>query len=91
MGEIYIRGIDLPPTINGVTVLDADGNYNIYINTALGYNAQRKAACHELAHIRKDHFYDFLRNSYNFFVLFQSGIDKFLRACYSMFNHKTLK
>ena len=59
MGEIFIRGLELPPTINGVTVLDADGNYNVYINTALGYNAQRKAARHELAHIRKDHFYDF--------------------------------
>lgn len=51
MGEIFIRGLELPPTINDVTVLDADGNYNVYINTALGYNAQRKAARHELAQI----------------------------------------
>lgn len=59
MEEIFIRGLELPPTINGVTVLDADGNYNVYVNLLLGYTAQRQTVRHELAHIKKEHFYDF--------------------------------
>lgn len=31
MGEIFIRGLELPLTVRGVTVLDEDGNYNVYI------------------------------------------------------------
>lgn len=59
MGDIYIRGIELPLTVKGVTVLDADGNFNVYINTLLSYDTQWKATKHEIKHIKKDHFYDF--------------------------------
>lgn len=59
MGEIFIRLLELPPTIRGATVLDSDGNYNVYINSLLGYDAQRKTARHELIHIKNEHFYDY--------------------------------
>lgn len=58
MEAIFIRGIELPPTIKGVTVVDCDGNYNVYINTLLSYDIQRKTQKHELKHIIKDHFYN---------------------------------
>lgn len=59
LGEIFIRGIELPLKVKGVTVLDNDGNFNVYINTLLSWCAQRKATEHEIQHIKKDHFYDF--------------------------------
>lgn len=59
MGDIFIRGIELPLTVKGVTVLDSDGNYNVYINILLSYDTQRKATKHEIKHIKKEHFYDF--------------------------------
>ena len=59
MGEVFIRGIKFPLTIEGATVLDADGNYNVYINTSLSYETQKRVVKHELTHIKKEHFYDF--------------------------------
>lgn len=59
MGEVFIRLLELPPTIHGATVLDSDGNFNVYINSLLSYDAQRKTARHELIHIKKEHFYDY--------------------------------
>lgn len=58
MENIYIRGIELPPKIKGVTVVDTEGDYNVYINTLLSPSAQKKAQKHELTHIIKDHFFD---------------------------------
>lgn len=59
MGEIFIRGIKLPLTVKGVTVLDSDGNYNVYINIMLSNETQSKAVRHEITHIKKEHFYDY--------------------------------
>ena len=59
LSEIYIRGIELPLKVKGVTVLDSDGNFNVYINILLSYDTQRKATKHEISHIKKEHFYDF--------------------------------
>ncbi len=56
METIYIRGVELPLTVKGVTVPDADGNYNVYINILLSDEAKHKAVNHELIHIRKKHF-----------------------------------
>lgn len=65
MNDIFIRGIELPLTIKGVTVLDADGNFNVYINILQSYDVQQKAAKHELKHIQSEHFYDFQPVIYN--------------------------
>lgn len=48
MIDYIIRYIDLPYTIKGVTVLDSDGFYNVYINSHLSWEEQKKAVKHEL-------------------------------------------
>ena len=58
MNDIFIRGLKLPPKVRGVTVIDKDSNFNVYINTQLSFETQEKAKKHELTHIIKDHFYD---------------------------------
>lgn len=56
MEDIIIRFIKMP--MPGVTVLDEDGNYNMYINENLTYEERQKVANHEMEHINKGHFYD---------------------------------
>ncbi|MBE6891826.1 MAG: ImmA/IrrE family metallo-endopeptidase [Ruminococcaceae bacterium] len=58
MDENYIRIIDLPSTVHGVTVRDEDGNYNIYINSSLSADARKRAIEHELKHINRGDFED---------------------------------
>ena len=58
MDNIIVRLKDLPCGINGVTILDEDGNYNIYINARLSYYGQQEAYRHELKHIQRDDFYN---------------------------------
>lgn len=53
----YIRYIDLPCSINAMTVMDSDGFFNIYVNARLDYDSQQSAIKHEIAHIRQDDFY----------------------------------
>lgn len=60
MGDVIVRLKDMPVKINGMTILDADGNYNVYINSRLSCDDQRKAYDHELEHIRRDDFYNSL-------------------------------
>ena len=57
MGEIIIRYIDLPLSVNAYTVTDSNNDYNVYINARLGIYEQVKAKKHELDHINKQHFY----------------------------------
>lgn len=56
---IYIRGIELPGSVKGVTVEDINGDYNVYVNTILCPEAIDKACRHELKHIELNHFRDF--------------------------------
>ncbi len=55
--EVYIRLLSLPSTIKGMTLVDPDGNYNIYINQNLSRNQQRKALQHEMRHVRQGDCY----------------------------------
>ena len=59
MGNIFIRGLALPLKVKGVTVLDNNGDYNVYINVLLSDDVQKRTTRHELIHIKKEHFYDF--------------------------------
>lgn len=52
----YIRLINLPCRIKGMTATDADGNYNIYLNNNLSYEAQVQALLHEITHINHNDF-----------------------------------
>ncbi len=58
MNMIFVRGIALPCSVRGVTVKDADDNYNIYVNTNLNPHQQNSAIAHELKHIKANHFYN---------------------------------
>ena len=56
MNDIFIRYVPMDVTIPAVTAEDENGDYNVYINCNLGYEAQEKGKEHELNHIRKNHF-----------------------------------
>lgn len=53
MDAVIIRKLDLPVGINGITVLDENGDYNIYINDRLAYDQQGVAFRHEIEHIKR--------------------------------------
>lgn len=57
MEDFCIRFIDFPCRINGVTVQDESGFYNVYINAKLSEEGQQAAIKHELTHIKRDDFY----------------------------------
>lgn len=57
MDAVIIRVIDLPYKVRAVTVKDAEGDYNIYLNARLSGDQQTKAFRHEVEHIRLGHFY----------------------------------
>jgi len=55
---MIIRKTDLfPVEVPGITVLDENGDYNVYLNDKLSHDAQAEAFRHELEHIRQGHFY----------------------------------
>ena len=56
MEYIFVRLIDME--VPGVTVLDEDGNYNIYINARLSHEQRKRVYKHEMKHINLGHFYD---------------------------------
>ena len=57
MTEIIVRMMALPPHVRAFTMPDAQGDYNIYINSALSSEQQKKSLLHELRHIQRDDFY----------------------------------
>ena len=58
MNDIIIRMLgELPVETLGVTVLDHNGDYNIYLNPAYDDETLRKTVDHEVAHIQYGHFY----------------------------------
>lgn len=58
MIDVFIRYVKLPPHINGLTVPNDDGTFDVYINSTLCQKRQQGALRHETEHIKKDHFYD---------------------------------
>ncbi len=58
MSDIIIRLVELPPKVNGVTIVDENGDNNIYINARLSYDEAMKAIEHEMSHIVKEHHYN---------------------------------
>ncbi len=57
MSEIVCRVVELPSRVNAVTVVDANGDFNVYVNSLLSLEEQQKAFRHECRHIKKHHFY----------------------------------
>jgi len=50
----FIRLIDLPVTVRGLTITDSDGNYNVYINQNMAYEMQSRIFLHENNHIKNN-------------------------------------
>lgn len=57
MERNILRLAPLPPRINAVTVVDSNGDFNIYVNENLSSEEQRRAYDHELTHIKRSHFF----------------------------------
>lgn len=57
MDAIIIRLVDMPPSVHGVTIKDAEGDYNIYINARLNEEARVETYRHEMQHVLLGHFY----------------------------------
>lgn len=57
MNDVFVRIKDMPCFINGYTVLDNNGDYNIYLNSAYSFEEQRITYLHELRHIRRSDFF----------------------------------
>lgn len=57
MDAVIIRLVDMPVTMPGCTVKDANGDYNVYINARLNEEQRVSAYWHEMDHIRRGHFY----------------------------------
>lgn len=57
MDAVIMRLLDLPPGINGLTVKDDNGDYNIYINARISDSQRVRAFRHETEHIKLGHFY----------------------------------
>lgn len=55
--QYYIRLVDLPYSINAMTILDSDDFYSIYVNSRLNEEQQKIAIRHELHHIVRGDFY----------------------------------
>ena len=47
MENLIIRCVDLPYCTNGYVDIDPDGDYNVYINSRLSFDRQRKTLIHE--------------------------------------------
>ena len=56
MGDIFVRYIQLPPSVHGFTILDNDSNYNIYLNSTFSCENNQKTLEHELDHIKNNDF-----------------------------------
>lgn len=54
--DYIVRYINLPSSIEGITVVDEDGFYNIYINKSLSFESRKRVVAHELGHVSRDDF-----------------------------------
>lgn len=57
MGDIFVRLLQTPCGVNGMTIVDSNGDFNVYINPSLSYEGQRKTYAHEMSHISGEDFY----------------------------------
>ena len=57
MNDYTVRLVALPMSVEGVTVPNDDGSFDIYINSQLPEGRRQSVLEHELRHIRLEHFY----------------------------------
>lgn len=54
--DYIVRYVSLPMHVHGMTVLDENGFYNVYINRDQSDEIQRAAYDHELKHLERNDF-----------------------------------
>ena len=57
MIDYYVRTVALPIAVEGVSVPNDDGTFDIYINSRLTQKKQEEVLAHELRHLEAEHFY----------------------------------
>lgn len=57
MNNVLVRELNFPIEIEGVIVVDNNGDYNIYINSLLSDEKKKETLDHELRHLQCDHHY----------------------------------
>ena len=57
MNNVLVRELNFPIEIEGVIVVDSNGDYNIYINSLLSDEKKKETLDHELRHLQCDHHY----------------------------------
>lgn len=58
MEDLIVRLVPMPSGVEGFTLPDENGDYNVYISDRLDEEQRREAFLHELEHIADGHFYD---------------------------------
>lgn len=59
MDDVFVRlRNDMPDAIPGATILDENGDYNMYLNAHFSREYLLRVYRHELCHIKRGHFYD---------------------------------
>lgn len=53
---IYRTIYDAPCSVRAFTLIDENGDYNVYVNGHLSPEAREKAVAHELKHIQRGDF-----------------------------------
>ena len=57
MDNVVVRLIDsLPCSVRAFTVVDENGDYNVYLNSKLSHEQLRRSYKHELQHIQNRDF-----------------------------------
>ena len=57
MIDYYVRHVALPRKVEGVSIPNDDGSFDIYITSLLPPEQRSRVLEHELRHIRHEHFY----------------------------------
>lgn len=57
MIDYFVRLVELPRRVEGITVPNNDGSFSVYINSLLSSEQRQRVLTHELEHIEKEHFY----------------------------------
>lgn len=57
MTDYFVRLVELPLRVEGVTLPNSDGSFSVYINSLLSEDRRAEVLRHELRHIAAEHFY----------------------------------
>lgn len=57
MTDYFVRLVELPLRVEGVTLPNSDGSFSVYINSLLSEEKRDAVLRHELRHIAAEHFY----------------------------------